>query len=357
MTAESTDIKNLSQDELEHMMLTLGQERYRARQLIKWLYKQGVSDFDEMTDLSKAFRQTLRRRASISSLVPSRVETSVDGTEKFVFPLVDGNHVESVLVPDGTRLTLCISTQVGCALGCRFCLTGKMGFIRNLTPSEILNQILAVQGHEPPERRLTNIVLMGMGEPLANYDSTVTSIEMMQNDLGFGFSGRRITLSTSGLVPAMERLMTSLLRFQLAVSLNAADDATRSFLMPINKSHPMKRVLEICRRFPLPPRERVSFEYVLIDGINDSPRDAHRLAHLVKGIPCKINLIPLNESPDLEFRRSTDEKVDTFQMILLDSHITCTVRKSRGGDISAACGQLGGNSRRFPQNPPSNLGI
>lgn len=348
MISESVlDIKDLNQADLEHMMLTLGQERHRARQLIKWLYQKGVGDFDEMTDLSKTFRQTLRGRACISSLVPSRVETSADGTKKFVFPLVDGNRVESVLVPNGPRLTLCISTQVGCGLGCRFCLTGKMGFIRNLTPSEILNQILAVQRHEPPERGLTNIVLMGMGEPLANYDSTVTSIEMMQNDLGFGFSGRRITLSTSGFVPAMERLMTTGLRFQLAVSLNAADDATRSFLMPINRSHPMKRVLEICRRFPLPPRERVTFEYVLIDDINDSPRDAHRLAHLVAGIPCKINLIPLNESPKLEFRRPSDEKVHEFQMILLDRHITCIVRKSRGGDISAACGQLGGKPRRI----------
>lgn len=348
MTSNPTlDIKDLTQADLEQFMLKLGQQRYRARQLIKWLYQSGTINFDEMTDLPKPFRETLRRVAFISSLTPNKVETSADGSRKFLFQLMDGNSVESVLIPDGSRLTLCISTQVGCPLSCRFCLTGRMGFVRNLTPSEMLNQILRAQPEGAAKQRITNIVLMGMGEPLANYDNTVKAIEIMQYDSGLGLSGRRITLSTSGLIPEMERLMKAGLRFRLAVSLNAADDDTRSFLMPINKSHPLKEVLGICRRFPLRPRERVIFEYVLIDGINDSPRDALRLARLVKGIPCKVNLIPFNETPDLEFRRPSDKKVHEFQMILLDRHITSIIRKSRGGDISAACGQLRVHSGGF----------
>jgi 23S rRNA (adenine2503-C2)-methyltransferase len=344
------DIKNLTQSDLEHLVLTLGHQGYQARQLIKWLYRRRIINFHEMTDLPKTLRETLRRVAFISTLTPNRIETSDDGSRKFLFPLMDGNSVESVLVPDGSRLTLCISTQVGCPFGCQFCLTGRMGFVRNLTTSEIMNQILGVQREEAAQQKITNIVLMGMGEPLANYDNTIKAIEMMHYDLGLGLSGRRITLSTLGLVPAMERLLSTGLRFQWAVSLNAADDDTRSFLMPINKSHPLKEILEICRRFHLRPRERVIFEYVLIDGINDSPRDALRLAHLIKGIPCKVNLIPLNESPELEFRRPSDEKIHEFQKILLDRHITCIIRKNRGGDISAACGQLTGTFRRVPNS-------
>jgi 23S rRNA (adenine2503-C2)-methyltransferase len=341
------DIKDLTQAELEGFVLELGQQTYRARQLVKWLYQKGTTNFDEMTDLPQSFRGTLRRGAFISSLAAEKIENSVDGSRKYLFPLTNDHCVESVLIPEGSRLTLCISTQVGCPLGCRFCLTGRMGFIRNLTPSEILNQILAVQRDETVEGRITNIVLMGMGEPLANYDSTVKAIEMMQYDVGLAFSARRITLSTSGLVPDMERLIASGLRFRLAVSLNAADDDTRSFLMPINKSHPLKEILAICRRFPLRPRERIIFEYVLIDGINNSSRDALRLARLIRGIPCKVNLIPLNEASELGFRRPSDEKIHQFQTILLDKHITCIIRKSRGNDISAACGQLGANSSGY----------
>jgi len=334
------DLKGLTQGELEQFVLDLGQQRYRAKQLVKWLYQKGTTNFNEMTDLSKSFREMLQRVAFISFLTPKKVETSLDGSRKFLFSLIDGQRVEAVLIPDESRLTLCISTQVGCPLGCRFCLTGKMGFIRNLTPSEMLNQILAAQRDAASQGRITNIVLMGMGEPLANYDNTVKAIDIMQYELGLGLSARRITLSTAGLVPQMERLITAGLRFQLAVSLNAADDDTRSFLMPINKSHPLKDILEVCRRFPLRPRERVTFEYVLMEGINDSPRDALRLARLIKGIPCKVNLIPLNEASELQFRKPSDEKIREFQKILLDRHITCIIRKSRGGDISAACGQL-----------------
>jgi 23S rRNA (adenine2503-C2)-methyltransferase len=347
MTSEPpVDIKDLTQSDLEDFVAKLGQQRYWARQLIKWLYRKGANNFHDMTDLPKTFRETLRRVALISTLTPNHIETSRDGTKKFLFPLIDGNSVESVLVPEGSRLTLCISTQVGCPLGCRFCLSGSMGFIRNLTTSEILNQILAAQREETPKRRITNIVLMGMGEPLANYDNTVKAIEMMHYDPGLGLSGRRITLSTSGLVPEMERLMGSGLRFQLAVSLNAADEDTRTFLMPVNTSHPLNEVLESCRRFRLPSRERIIFEYVLINGINDSPQDALRLVRLLGGIPCKVNLIPFNESPEAEFSRPDEKRILGFQMVLLDRNITCIIRKSRGGDISAACGQLRGT---FPQ--------
>ena len=352
MTSEPTvDIKDLTQSDLEDFVFKLGQQRYRASHLIKWLYQRGATNFHEMTDLPKTFRETLGRVALISTLTPNHIETSRDGTKKFLFPLMDGNSVESVLIPDGSRLTLCISTQVGCPLGCRFCLSGSMGFVRNLTTSEILNQILAAQREETPKRRITNIVLMGMGEPLANYDNTVKAIEMMHYDPGLGLSGRRITLSTSGLVPEMERLVATGLRFQLAVSLNAADDDIRSFLMPINKSHPLKEVLESCRGFRLHPRERIIFEYVLIDGINDSPRDALRLVRLLNGIPCKVNLIPFNESPEQEFSRPDEKKILGFQTALLDQYITCIVRKSRGEDISAACGQLRGRFRRVQNSP------
>ncbi len=332
-------------------MFKLGQHRYWTRQLIKCLYQDGATNFHEMTDLPKTFRETLPEVACVSTLTPHHIEISRDGTKKFLFPLMDGNGVESVLIPDRSRLTICISTQVGCSLGCRFCLSGSMRFVRNLTTSEILNQILAAQREEAPKRRITNIVLMGMGEPLANYDNTVKAIEMMQYDPGLGLSGRRITLSTSGLVPEMERLMATGLHFQLAVSLNAADDDTRSFLMPINKSHPLKEILESCRRFRLRPRERIIFEYVLIDGINDSPQDALRLVPLLDGIPCKVNLIPFNESPESKFSRPDEEKIRRFQRVLLDRYMTCIVRKSRGGDISAACGQLRGTFRRLPNSP------
>jgi 23S rRNA (adenine2503-C2)-methyltransferase len=352
MTSEPTvDIKDLTQSDLEDFVFKLGQERYRARQLIKWLYQKGATNFHEMTDLPKPFRETLRGVAFISTLTPNHIETSRDGTKKFLFSLMDDNSVESVLVPDGSRLTLCISTQVGCPLGCRFCFSGSMGFVRNLTTSEILNQIMAVQREEAPKGRITNIVLMGMGEPLANYDNTVKAIEIMHYDPGLGFSGRRITLSTSGLVPEMERLMATGLRFQLAVSLNAADDETRSFLMPVNKSYPLNEVLESCRRFRLRPRERIIFEYVLIDGINDSSQDALRLVHLLKGIPCKVNLIPFNESSESEFTRPDEKRIHRFQMVLLDRYMTCIVRKSRGGDIWAACGQLKGTFRGFLNSP------
>jgi len=338
------DLKNLSPNELKHFIASFGKEQYRAVQILRWLYQKGVHSFAEMTNLSKKFREELQEISFISTLHPSFSEKSQDGTEKFLFQLEDGNRIESVLIPDKKRLTLCLSTQVGCAMGCRFCLTGKIGFKRNLSPSEILNQILAVRETLSNGLTLTNIVLMGMGEPLANYDHTLKAIELMAHPDGFRFSSRRITLSTVGLLPELERLSKEKIRFRLAVSLNASDEETRSRLMPINRLHPLKRILEVCRRFPLSPRARITFEYVMIEGENDSAEDAKRLLKLLKGIPSKVNLIPLNEAPGIPFKRPSEERIHLFQEILMKGGITALIRTSKGADISAACGQLHGKT-------------
>jgi len=297
-----------------------------------------------MTNLSKKFRQELSQIAFIPDLPLLRTEESRDGTRKFLFHLQDGNRIESVLIPDKKRLTLCLSTQVGCAMGCRFCLTGKIGFKRDLTTAEIVNQILAVKGTLPEKTSVTNIVLMGMGEPLANYQNTIKSIELMIHPEAFKFSSRRVTLSTVGLITEIERLPREKVQFRLAISLNASDEETRSRLMPINQRYPLKDILRCCRNFPLRPRARITFEYVLLDGENDSPGDAKRLLKILRGIPSKVNLIPLNEAPGIPFRRPSEEKVRGFQEILLEGGLTAIVRASKGADISAACGQLQGKS-------------
>jgi 23S rRNA (adenine2503-C2)-methyltransferase len=295
-----------------------------------------------MTNLSKNFRQELNEVGFISTLDPLHLEQAEDGTKKFLFQLEDGNRIESVLIPDRSRLTLCVSTQVGCAFGCRFCLTGKIGWKRDLTTSEILNQILAVRETLKGKTSITNIVLMGMGEPLANYSNTLRAIELMTNPDAFKFSSRRVTLSTVGLLPELERLSKEKISFRLAISLNAANEETRSHLMPINRRYPLRKLLEACRHFPLRPRTRITFEYVLVDGINDSSQDARKLLKILSGIPSKINLIPLNEAPGIPFKRPLEEKVREFQEILIKGSLTAIVRASKGAEISAACGQLQG---------------
>jgi 23S rRNA (adenine2503-C2)-methyltransferase len=314
---------------------------------MRWLYQKGVHSIDEMTNLSNKFRHDLSEVSFISTLYPLHVEQAKDGTEKFLFELEDGNRIESVLIPDKARLTLCVSTQVGCAFGCRFCLTGKMGWKRNLTISEILNQILAVRETLKERASITNIVLMGMGEPLANYSNTLHAIELMTNPDAFKFSSRRVTLSTVGLLPELERLSKEKNSLRLAISLNAANEETRSHLMPINRRYPLRKLLEACRNFPLRPRTRITFEYVLVDGINDSPQDAKRLLKILKGIPSKVNLIPLNEAPGIPFKRPSEEKVRAFQDILMKGGFTAIVRASKGVEISAACGQLQGKSSKL----------
>jgi 23S rRNA (adenine2503-C2)-methyltransferase len=274
------------------------------------------------------------------------VEQAIDGTKKFLFQLEDGNRIESVLIPDKKRLTLCLSTQVGCALGCRFCLTGKIGWKRDLRVSEILNQILAVKQTLSDKTSITNIVLMGMGEPLANYHNTIKAIELMTNPDAFKFSSRRITLSTAGLLPELEQLKKEKISFQLAISLNAPDEETRSYLMPINRRYPLRRVLETCRNLPLRSRTRITFEYVLVEGVNDSSENAKRLAKILRGIPSKVNLIPLNETAGIPFKKPSEDQIRRFQEILIEQGLTTIIRASKGAEISAACGQLHGQSLR-----------
>jgi 23S rRNA (adenine2503-C2)-methyltransferase len=337
---QKVDLKSLSPSELEDFISSFGKECYRSLQVLRWLYQKGVHSIDEMTNLSKKFRQDLSEVSYISALLPLHVEQAKDGTKKFLFQLKDGNRIESVLIPNKKRLTLCLSTQVGCALGCRFCLTGKMGWKRDLTVSEILNQILAVRETLTDKTCITNIVLMGMGEPLINYKNTLKAIELMTNPDAFKFSSRRVTLSTAGLLPELEQLSKERISFRLAISLNASDEETRSYLMPINRRYPLRKVLEACRNFPLRPRTRLTFEYVLVEGFNDSPQDAKRLLRILKGIPSKVNLIPLNEAHRISFKRPSEEKIKRFQEILMKGGLTAIIRASKGTEISAACGQL-----------------
>ena len=341
--ADKIDLKDVSASEMEQFIAPYGKERYRTTQILRWLYKSGVHSVDEMTNLPKQFRHDLAGVGRISRLTLERLQTAQDGTKKFLFQLEDENRIETVLIPGKRRLTLCISTQVGCALGCRFCLTGKTGWKRNLRVSEMLNQILAARETLNQDEIITNIVMMGMGEPLANSENTLKTIELMKDPDAFKFSSRRITLSTVGLVPELERLSKEKRSFRLAISLNATDEETRRGLMPISQRYPLRKVLEVLRNFSLRPRERITFEYVMLDGINDSPQDARRLIRLLRGLPSKVNLIPLNEAPGIPFKKSPEEKVDQFQEILMAAGIAAIVRLSKGREISAACGQLGGD--------------
>ncbi len=322
-------------------MSDFGEKPYRARQVMQGIYIHNRSSFAQIAVLPKALRDKLKEAYYISTLTPEDVKTSEDGTEKYLFRLEDGNTIESVLIPEKGYFTLCISTQVGCAQGCNFCLTAKMGFTRNLTTSEIVNQVLAVRKRAPENDRLTNLVLMGMGEPLANYENTLEALRIITSRDGLGFSKRRVTLSTAGLVPRIEMLGRDI-DINLAISLNAADNETRSLLMPVNNKYSLERLIKVCKSYPLPPRRRITFEYILISGINDSEDHAYKLAGLLRGIRCKINLIPFNEHPWLEFKRPDVEAILKFQKVLTDHHYTALIRESRGSDICAACGQLYG---------------
>jgi 23S rRNA (adenine2503-C2)-methyltransferase len=334
---ESINLKDLSPDELEEFVANMGEKPYRARQLGKWMYRKRTTSFDDMTDLPKGFRQTLGQSAFISSLRLIEERVSRDGTKKYLFELSDGNRVESVLIPDGKRSTLCISSQVGCALGCTFCLTGRVGRIRNLKPSEILDQFLQVSGlnHEP----VTNIVFMGMGEPLDNLENTVRALQTFTHPDYIGFSPKKITVSTSGLVPKIRELGERI-SVNLSVSLNAPKDELRDKIMPINRKYPINKLLEEVKRFPMPNRKLLTFEYVLLRGINDSDRDARELGELLKGIRCKVNLIPFNEAPPLPYESPLEERVFQFQRILIAYGLDVRIRKNRGRDILGACGQL-----------------
>jgi 23S rRNA (adenine2503-C2)-methyltransferase len=336
----TTHVLDLLPAEIESLAESLGAPRYRGRQIAEWIYHKGVTDLDRMTNLPRALRQGLAERARVDVPTLERRTPSHDGSQKFVFRFGDGARVQSVLMPDGRRLTLCVSTQVGCGFGCAFCLTGAMGLDRNLTAGEIIGQVLGVARTLPAGERLTHIVYMGMGEPLANYRATVTSLRLLIDPRAFGFSPRRITVSTVGLVSGIERFARENLRVNLAISLHATSDDVRDRLMPVNKGIAIAELLAACRRFPLPFRQRMTFEYVLLDGVNDGLAEARELALLLKGIRAKINLIPFNDWAGAGFSRPPLPRILAFQQALLERGITATVRWSKGEDIGAACGQL-----------------
>ena len=340
MSEKLLDVTGLASDELETLAEAMGQPRYRGRQVFRWVHARRVRDVAAMTDLSRPFRETLQARIVITRPEIARLQRAADGTRKLLLRLSDGEEIESVLIPDDDRLTACISTQVGCPLACRFCLTGLMGIRRNLRAAEIVGEILALQDHLESGERISNVVLMGMGEPLLNFPEVERALRILCDEQGANFSPRRITLSTAGHVPGIKKLAASDVGVNLAVSLSATTDAVRDQIMPINKRWPIAELLKACREYPLPHRRRLTFEYVMLDGVNDSAEDAKRLAQLLRGIRCKANLIPFNATPDLPDRPSPRDRVQAFQQILCDAHLTATIRESRGSEISAACGML-----------------
>jgi 23S rRNA (adenine2503-C2)-methyltransferase len=331
------NLKALSKEQIEQFIRDSGQPLYRARQLIHWIYERHVSSIGEITEFSHSMREELEKTAYISNLALLDQQTSADGTRKFLFGLEDGEAIESVLIPDDDRLTLCISSQAGCALGCTFCLTGHLGLRRNLLPHEIVDQVISTARLIAPNK-LTNVVFMGMGEPLANLESVVEALLRLTGLMKI--TPGRITLSTAGIVPAMKLLAERVPWTNLAISLNAATDEIRGQIMPVNKKYPLKALLEASMEYPLKPRQRITFEYVLLKGLNDSPADARRLVRLLRGIPSKINLIPFNPFSGCEYERPEDSDLLTFRDIIVKAHMTAFIRKSMGSDILAACGQL-----------------
>ena len=334
------ELTELTRAELEAALAAEGLERYRARQIYHWVFRRGVTDFAEMTDLPAARRETLASRFRISTPPIARRDISEDGTEKFLIGLQDGRQVESVFIPRTPHDTFCVSTQVGCAMGCAFCLTATMGLVRNLTAGEIVGQVRVLAGALGLRDSRFNIVFMGMGEPLHNYDATMAAVRILADEHGFAVHPRRITVSTVGLVPAIERLAGEDVMPRLAVSLHAPTDEQRAALVPVNRKYPIADIIEACRRFPPARRGRITFEYVLLAGVNDSREDARNLAALLQGLHVKVNLIPLNPAAGIPFERPSDERIDAFGRTLAERGITVMVRKSRGRDIRAACGQL-----------------
>ncbi len=349
------ELRSLSRPELAALVAELGEKPFRARQLFRWLHRNGAAALDEMTDLPRPLRAALAARSSLVTLERASEQRSVDGTIKWTWRTGDGKLVESVYMPEADRKTLCVSSQVGCALGCGFCMTGTMGLARHLTAGEIVDQVhranrrLVELGEGPAPRPLTNLVFMGMGEPLHNFDQLKAALELLLDEDGPNFSHRHVTVSTSGLVPVMRRLGEET-QVKLAVSLNATTDAQRDAIMPINRRWPIRELLAACRTFPMKQGRRITFEYVLLGGVNDTDADAQRLAKLVAGIPAKINLIPYNDNPGLGFRAPAPERVEAFHRILFDRDITAVIRKNRGGDIAAACGQLAAAGRPGDQS-------
>jgi 23S rRNA (adenine2503-C2)-methyltransferase len=351
-----TNLLDLDPAQLVAYCGELGEKPFRAKQLQRWIHQFGASDFDSMTDLAKSLREKLAKRAFVSAPSVISDHTSADGTRKWLLDVGNGNAVETVFIPEENRGTLCISTQAGCAVNCRFCSTGKQGFSRNLTVGEIIGQLWMAEfalrktkGIEPGpkgERQITNVVMMGMGEPLLNFGPTVTALKLMLDDNAYGLSRRRVTLSTSGVVPMIDKLAQEC-PVAMAVSLHASNDELRDSLVPLNKKYPLSELMAACRRYlDYAPRDFITFEYCMLDGVNDSDEHARELVALVtqKGqeVPCKFNLIPFNPFPESGLVRSNNARIKAFAQILIDAGIVTTIRKTRGDDIDAACGQLAG---------------
>jgi len=336
---DKVDLKDLDIEETNDWIKKHGLEQYRTQQIRRWIFGHHIESFGEMTNLSKDLRNFLASSCDISQLKAINIQSSLDGTKKYLFELEDGNRIESVLIPEKGHYTACISSQVGCAMGCAFCLTARQGLIRHMKSSEILNQVIQIRKFMDEPEKLTNIVFMGMGEPLANFEEVKKAVINIISQDGLNFSDRRVTLSTCGLIPEIARLGREL-PINLAISLNAADDTTRNLLMTIKKKYPLGKLIEALRFYPLPRGRRITFEYILMRDINDRLADARRLARLVKDIRAKINLIPFNHYSGSPFSPPDKDRVLEFQRELITKHLTATIRKSKGSDISAACGQL-----------------
>jgi len=364
--AATLNLLDLDRQGLEDYFAELGEKSFRASQVIQWIHQKAVTDFQQMSNLSQALRDHLQNNAVIHLPEVVYDATSVDGTRKWLLQLDDGNRIETVYIPEDDRGTLCVSSQVGCALDCSFCSTGRRGFNRNLGTAEIISQVwLAtrlIDEEIKPGRKVTNVVLMGMGEPLLNFDNVVRAIHLMMDDFAYGLSKRRVTVSTAGVVPAIDRL-GDILDMRLAVSLHAPDDDLRDKLVPLNRKYPLQELMAACRRFidKQSARSRITFEYVLLDGVNDTDQHAHELIKLVKGIPTLMNLIPFNPFAGSGYTTSPRKRVERFNKILADAGITTVVRRTRGDDIDAACGQLVGKiedkSRRHRRFEEPRIGM
>jgi 23S rRNA (adenine2503-C2)-methyltransferase len=334
------DLAGLELQEVEQLVEDAGEPRFHGRQIFRWIWEKGVTDFDGMTNLARSLRDKLPNIARVSSPVVETRQTSSDGTTKFLLRLEDGRHIEAVFIPDTPAQTFCISTQVGCAMKCAFCLTGQMGLLRHLTAAEIASQVRILAHETGLAGSAFNIVLMGMGEPLHNYDATMKAIRILADKQGLALPPKRVTLSTVGILPELEKLAAEELMPNLAISLHATTNEMRDRLVPINRKFTLEDLIEACRRFPLAKRRRITFEYVMLDQINDTPDDARRLVRLLNGIKAKVNLLPLNEAAGIPFSRPSDARVNEFARILAERDVLVSVRKSRGRDIRAACGQL-----------------
>ncbi len=356
----TVNLLDYDREGLTRFLTEMGEKPFRAKQILKWIHQSGSDDFAVMSDLSKGLRDKLAEHAKVELPQVSRDHVSADGTRKWLLSVGESNGIETVFIPESGRGTLCVSSQVGCALACTFCSTGRQGFNRNLTVAEIIGQLWLAdktlrestdESQSTPgqdrqaERRVTNVVMMGMGEPLTNFENVVAALHLMLDDHAYGLSRRRVTVSTSGVVPAMDRLRERC-PVALAVSLHAPNDALRDVLVPINKKYPLKELMAACRRYlSAAPRDFVTFEYVMLDGVNDSIAQAKELVALVEDVPCKFNLIPFNAFPNSGYRRSSAEAIRIFRDVLMQAGLVTTVRKTRGDDIDAACGQLAGQVR------------